>query len=313
MKKISSLILRISITAALLIFLFLKTDFKSVLKSLESANLLYLLGAFAFYVFLNFLIILRWHLLLSGLSIKLPFSRTTVSYLESLFINLIFPSTIGGDTARTIDIARHSKKHSSGVLATVILDRVGGFCGLITVLGVSLFFGYRVLNDPNVLIASLIFLGLILFLGAIAFSGTFFNMVFKRIPFKNLKDYLYQLHQATSSYKKCPQVLLMVWLLSIVIQGGLSLIYYWVALSIGVHLPLVYFFIFVPVVTVISVIPVSVGGLGIRDGACITLFARAGMLQEQAFAVSLSNFVFLFTLGVFGGLVYVIDLYRRRL
>lgn len=312
MKKLSLFLLRISITAGLLIFLFSRMDIKAVIAVFRAVDPLYLSMAFLSFLFLNFLIALRWYVLLKGLSIKVSLSRAGVSYLSSLFINLLLPSTIGGDTARTIDIARHSRSHSSGVLATVVLDRVGGFCGLMIVLGVSLFIGYSALNDPGVLVAALIFLGIVFIICLIAFSTPFFNAIFKFVPFANLKSYFYKLHSSTVSYKGNPRALLIVLFLSVIIQGGLPLIYYWVALSLGAEVQLIYFFIFVPVITVISVIPVTIGGLGVRDTACVALFVKAGMTAENALALSLSNFIFVFILGVFGGLVYVVDLYRRR-
>lgn len=312
MKKLPSYFLRIGITSVLLVVLFGKTDLKSLFHIVLSAHFGYLLSAFSLFVFLNFLIVLRWQALLKGLSIDLPLSRTLLTYLSSQFFNLVLPSTIGGDALRTLEIARHTQKHSSGVLATVVLDRVGGFFGLMTVLIFALIFGYRFLNDPSIIVTALVLLGLIFFLIGIAFSSRFFHSIFKFVPFKKAREYLYLIHEATASYRGRPGVLWMVWLLACVVQGGLPLMYYWAALSIGAQVPLMYFFIFVPVVTAISVIPVSIGGLGVRDTACVVLFAKAGMLAEKAFAVSLVNFIFIFIVGLFGGLTYVLAFSRRR-
>lgn len=304
--------MRIGITSVLLVVLFGKTDLKALFHIVFSAHLGYLLAAFSLYLFLNFLIVLRWQALLKGLAIDLPLPRTLLTYLSSQFFNLVLPSTIGGDALRTLEIARHTQKHSSGVLATVVLDRVGGFFGLMTVLVFALIFGYRFLNDPSIIVTALVLSGLILFLIGIAFSRRFFHSIFRFVPFKKAREYLYLIHEATASYRGRPGVLWTVWLLACAVQGGLPLVYYWAALSIGAQVPLTYFFIFVPVVTAISVIPVSIGGLGVRDTACVVLFAKVGMLAEKAFAVSLVNFIFIFIVGLFGGLAYVLAFSRRR-
>ena len=89
--------------------------------------------------------------------------------------------------------------------------------------------------------------------------------------------------------------------------------YYFVAQALDVHLNLIYFLIFVPMITAFCVIPISIGGLGVRDTASIVLFGKVGLMAEKAFALSLSNFGFMLVLGLLGGISYVSTLYRRRL
>lgn len=312
MKKITSFYLRISITLLLLIFLFSKTDVKGLADIVRHADAGYLGSALFLFLFLNFLIVLRWQTLLRGLSIRVPLSRVFVSYLASQFFNLALPSTIGGDTWRTLDIARYTQTPSSVILATVVLDRVAGFFGLMVVLALALFFGAHVLNDATVLIAALFLLGIVFFLAGIAFSGRFFDAIFKYVPFKKIKEYLYQIHEATSSFRGRPRVLGQALFLAFFVQAGLPLIYYGAACAVGVHASLMTFCVFVPIITAFSVIPVSIGGLGVRDTACVALFAKVGIAAEKAFAISLVNFIFILFLGLCGGLTYVLALSRRR-
>lgn len=304
--------MRISITLALLIFLFKKTDFTALFETLKRSDAHKMSLAFLIFVFLNILALLRWHLLLKGLDIRVKPSRLLRSYLSSLFFNLVFPSTLGGDTVRTLDIAGHTKRHSSGILATVILDRLSGFFGLMTVLVFSLIFGFGVLKDSSILVVAFLLLVIMLVLSGVMFSTSFFNGIFKFLPFKKLKEYLAKIHESSLGYKKKMHILIKVWFLSIIVQGGVSVMYYLVAEAIGVRLNFIYFFILVPVVTACSVIPISIGGLGVRDTASVVLFGRVGVMAEEAFALSLLNFGFMFVLGVLGGIAYVYGLYRRR-
>jgi len=312
LKKILSIALRISITLLLLVFLFGRTDIKGLAGIARGSDVWRLVSAFVLYIFLNFLVILRWQALLHGLSIRVGLSCVTVTYLSSQFFNLVLPSTIGGDAVRTIDMAKHASCPSSGVLATVILDRVGGFFGLMTVLTLALLFGYRILNDPAIIIVALILFGMILLLFGIAFWGRFFGSIFRHVPFEKLRDYLYKIHEATASFKGRRNVLFFVWFLSCIGQAGISFMYYLASEAIGVHIEPIYFFILVPVIMVFSVIPVSIGGLGVRDTACVILLGKIGMAAEKAFALSLINFGFIFIVSIIGGLTYVFALPRRR-
>jgi len=313
LKKIQSFILKISITLCLLIFLFGKTDLRALFAVARQADIQKMLQAFFLFIFLNFLVLLRWSLLLKGLAIPVSFARLASSYMASLFFNLVLPGTVGGDVVRTMDIAGHTKTHSSGIFATVILDRVAGFFGLFTVLACSLVFGYGVFREENIFLVASILLLIMVFFAGIMFSGRFFKVVFGFLPFVKFKDYLHKIHEATRSFKHKAGILAGAWCLSVIIQAGLSVLYYFFAQAIGLDMKFIYFLLFVPVITVFSVIPISLGGLGVRDAACVAIFTKAGVASEKALCLSLSNFGFMLVLGVLGGVIYVFNLYRRRI
>ncbi|MFH1692447.1 MAG: lysylphosphatidylglycerol synthase transmembrane domain-containing protein [Candidatus Omnitrophota bacterium] len=313
MKKISLLFLRISVTLALLIFLFSKVDFLALFVVIKNSDFEMIAYAFALYALLNFLIFIRWRFLCTGLGIKVGLLRLLASYMTSQFFNLILPSTIGGDAVKTFDIARHTKSHSSGILATVILDRFCGFFGLLTVLTLAVMFGLDIVSDPAVLLVMFILLTAVVVLAAIMFSSRLFNGLFKYFPFQKLKNYLFKVHEATSSYRHKRRYLVWAWLISVGTQAGVAFVYYFLAKAIGLDIKIIYFLIFVPIISAFSVIPISVGGLGVRDTASVFLFTKIGVSATKAFTLSLLNFSAMFIFGVLGGGVYVAMLYRRWL
>ena len=313
MKKITSVFLRISVTLALLIFLFFKTDFRSLYEVLKSSDwFLMLLSLLAFFL-LNVVCLLRWRILLSGSDIHLPFGRIFLSYFSSQFFNLVLPSTIGGDAVRTLDIAKYANKHSSNILATVILDRVAGFFGLMTILIFSLGFGFKLLRDEGILIVALLLLLMIIFLAATIFSRRFAKWICYFIPFEKWKAYVKQMQSVTLSYRQKKGILCAAWLFSLLIQAGMSFVYYMVAHAIHAPISLIYFLIAVPVISSIAAIPISLGGLGLRDSASVVILGKFGLPAEKALALSLSNFGFIFILGMLGALCYVSILCYRRL
>jgi len=100
---------------------------------------------------------------------------------------------------------------------------------------------------------------------------------------------------------------------SVIIQALQFLAAYVIAVSLGIHLRMLYFFIFIPIISALSTLPISIGGLGVRDVTTILLFSKVGLSKELGFAMSLANNIFVFILGVIGGLVYVLTLHHRRL
>ncbi len=312
MKKTASLFLRISITAGLLILLFFRTPVKKIVSIVLQVDFYWLLGAFLLFFFLNVLVFLRWFFLLRGRGIHIFPPRLFLSYLVSLFFNLIFPSTIGGDAVRTLDISRHTQRHSSGILASVVLDRVSGFLGLVTVLIFSLLFGYNVFNDASIFLVTGILLFFVIVFCGMMFSGRFFSLFASLIPFAGVRGYFGKLHEETKAYKGHRAVLWVSWIISCLTHVGLAFTYYLTARAFGLDYSLIYFLIFVPMITAFSSLPVSIGGLGVRDAASVFVFAKIGIAAEKAFAISLMNFGYTFLLGLLGAVGYVFILYRRR-
>lgn len=311
MTKKIAFFTRISITLVLLIFLFSRTDMQQLISVVLKSEPHYLIAALILFFILNVLVFVRWLILLRGRGIFVHPFRLFLSYLVSLFFNLIFPSTIGGDTVRTLDISKHTGTHSSEILASVVLDRVSGFFGLVTVLIFSLFFGYKVFNDASILWATGI---LLLFVGiffAIMFSTRCFGLCVKWIP-SRIRMYLQKMQAETKAYQGHQSVLWIAWLLSCVTHVGLSVMYAWVGAALGLKIPFAYFLIFVPMITAFSSLPFSVGGLGIRDAASVFVFSKIGVAKESAFAMSLANFGFMLVIGVLGAIGYVLIVYRRR-
>jgi hypothetical protein len=145
------------------------------------------------------------------------------------------------------------------------------------------------------------------------FSGRFFGLLMKMIPWAGVRGYFNKIHAQTKGYAGHRSVLWAAWGISSFAHAGLAFVYYLVARSFGLDYALIYFLIFVPMITAFSSLPVSVGGLGVRDTASVFVFAKIGMAKESAFAMSLVNFGFMLVLGICGGVGYVYLLYRRRL
>lgn len=314
LKKICSFILKVSISIVLLIFLFRRIDVQKSLfymRTVHAANFFYALGLFLFLIFLG---VLRWNALLRILKHDLSFGRIFVSYCGGLFFNTFLPSSIGGDIARTVDLSLHTKDISS-IMATVFLDRLFGFVGLVLVAFFGFFLSYCYgITENTKLIAIIFFLTLIVcatFL--VLFSKKAFLLFHAVIPFKFLKDFMEQFHRSCYVFRFEKKALAQTFVLSLFIQAGMSFVMYFTGLSLGISVPLVYYMVFIPMVSVVSFLPISIGGLGVRDNAAVVLFSRIGVAADRVAAMTLLNFAFLLFVGLIGGCVYGVALCRRRI
>lgn len=81
---------------------------------------------------------------------------------------------------------------------------------------------------------------------------------------------------------------------------------YFIARSLGFDIPLYYFFLFIPLITVISAVPLTFAGLGVREGSFAGLFALVGVPAEQAIAVSLVSFTLIILMAIVGAGLYIV-------
>ncbi len=314
-KKILSVLIRISISIVLLFFLFREVDKKSTLEILRHCDIYLLLLAFCVLFTSTILCLFRWEMLLKATKILLPLNRVIMSFSGGIFFNLFLPSTIGGDVVRSIDLSTHTKKPKE-VLATVLLDRLSGYVGLVVISFLSVFLGRRLIQDKSILVAVAV-IALILIAALLVLFNNFIyskiNLFLHTPNAGRIRELIKGLHKEIYYFRDKKRVLANNLILSLLIQALLPLAFYITALSLGVKINIMYFLIFIPVVNAITMLPISIGGLGVRENIIVIFFTGVGMSHNLALAMSLLNSFFVFIFGLIGGLIYVLTLHHRRL
>ena len=179
----------------------------------------------------------------------------------------------------------------------------------------ALLFSYkRFINDAAVLF-SVGILALILCLTlTILFSRAIFTKlasVFNR--FASFKQGLLNFNEYILFFRNKRKILALDLALSFFIQVLGSIVYYLLALSLNINLPLIYFLIFVPIINAIAVLPITIGGLGLRDSSAVFFFAKIGVEANLAVSLSLIWFLLTVVVGLAGGILYVCTLSSRRI
>ena len=323
-KKFLSLFLRIGVSIIFLFILFRHIDSKSLFDVIQHADKKLLLLAF-FISSLNYVFCLfRWEMLLKAVQIHLALKRIVISFAGGVFFNTFLPSTIGGDLMRSLDLASHTKRPRE-VIATVLLDRLSGYVGLVLVTLVAMMFGWRLVQDPSVLLAVALIVGILVALLLVLFNSFLFTKInallesprSKGVPgtasaLDRIRDSLKNLHHEMHVFREKKKIILCNLLFSIAVQAVTPLAFYVIALSFGADVNIIYFFVFLPVISAITLLPISIGGLGLRDATTVFFFAKAGMSKDIAFAMSLVSFFFILIVALIGGTIYIMTINHRK-
>jgi len=276
-NKILLSIIKLSISSVLLYFVFEKTGLTQVLRTLSSINVTAFVAAIFLYVFAQLISTLRWKLLLpDGLGLKKLFSL----YMIGAFFNTFLPGIIGGDAIKGFYLYKITGKVGLA-LASVFMDRYLGFVVLIAICAVAFPFGYQYLYGSNM---EWILLSVILsfILGSFLFFGLRIGQ-----HIKHLADLYHYFHIYRNERGMIGKALL----LSVCIQFSGFLAVYILALGLGQHIPFLSLLIYLPLIILIAMIPISISGLGVREGAFVLFFGFIGVKPEAAAAISLSWFI----------------------
>lgn len=309
--KLLTTLLRILIGIALILFLFWRFDFNKILGHVENIDIIYLLYALVIYLLFVIISAWRWQVLLDFKKFGLPFWRTVVIYFMALFANNFLPTTVGGDVMRVLYAKRERK---TDALATVLVDRMLGFVGLFVFALFAVLYLLIEKNQTEFLPFMLIGLAVIVFMTYIFFSEriyAFFSPMVQRIQLFRLGERLNRLHEAATEFGGAWRTITMCVVQSVIIQVLLALGPFFVLRGMGnVDVGLLAFFVYVPIINVLSMIPISFNATGVREYFYVLLFSRVGLAGDTSLAVSLVSFILVVFLSLFGGFAFI--MYKRR-
>ncbi len=311
LNNIISFLLRLTLSFGLLAWIFSKIDMEHTWSVIQSADVGYMLWAGVVFFFINILILLRWDILVRALKLDMPFWTIAKWFFIGLFCNLFLPTSVGGDVVKTIGLSRQAKQKPK-VFASVVLDRLCGFAGIVIVAAVMFVVGYRQIPDRAVGLSIIAMTLFSLTITAVLFSHRIYSFccrLFDRWP--KFKKSIMDVHYDIVLMKGKVSRGIAAILLSCVAQVLAAYACYVVAKALHQDVDFFYFLIFSPLVCVATALP-SIGGLGVREMGWVYLLSKVGVAQGVAVGISLINFLFMVLVGLIGGGMYVVTFFDRR-
>jgi glycosyltransferase 2 family protein len=286
-KKLSSaatvnaikLLIRVVVTLSILALILRSIDARQSWNVLQQARLDLLALALLMQFASTAISAYRWQIIMHNLEFGQPFSFYLRSYFKGMFFNQALPASIGGDAVRVLDMAgRGFRKRDA--LYGVMVDRVTGLGALIAL---SLF---AHLVRPDLLPAKVYYSILAVFAaGAIGFAGL---LLLSRTRWLHhdprlalLKSISTRLPMAFSSHR------LQLLASSLLIPLFALLGFFATGWALGLRYDLTTYFAIVPPAIVLTIIPVSIAGWGVREGALVALFSLIGANKTTVLMMSL--------------------------
>jgi hypothetical protein len=305
--------LKLAVTALVLGYVVNKLGWNNIVSTCRHVNLLYLFYGLACCVVSIVLGALQWHLLLHRKELRISLRESFELYYIGMFFNNI--GTIAGEG---IKIAYIKRRHSLGKIgfAATFLDRFAGLLALLAFAGVGcvLLLRQGAFHNPTLLYLAWLMIGLIVLFGCLLAFLTmrrlrraFFDLVNRlRLP---KREFINDLVAITGLDINHFSLIVTIAALSIVIQGLRISTHLFSAAAFGILTPhnFVYFFIFIPIIALLMIVPLP---FGIRETFGGHLFSLTGIEQQAAFLMQfMATFIGVLA-SLWGGIEFLINVPR---
>ena len=292
------LILRIIFSALGLFLAYRLIDVEKVVSVFNNLRPFPFVKACLLYIISDYIGAVAWYYVIKSTGKQISLSSVVSAYWTGLFFNNFLPSSAGGDAVKGFHIIRQYQ--DPGLFtATIVIDRI---INLFFLLLIGMSASYFIFRNR------IIFIILIGSVSGFIFCIAVFNIIkVRRIGILTgsspVRQFLYNFTSAFSSFAAFrSRILYITLLLSFCSQFIKIYLYKYLIAAAGSKLALIIMFIFVPVFGLSAMLPVSIGGLGIREIAGLKAAALLSVNQNEIIVLSLTGYLaFLLSnsLGIF--------------
>ncbi len=299
---------QVVITAVLLALLFRKFDWALFQSAFSRTPLWFYLASFGVLVVGQALYVFKWGLVLGAMGLRVPFWTLAEQYLLGTFFNNFLPTMIGGDAARIYYLGR--QEGYATVTTSILVDRGLGF--LSAAAWGSALVWWLDITTPAFIVARQVLTVLCVVLGAGLAAALTFRLapivaLLRRVPLmRRVAELLELMRKRGRPLRRRPGVILAV----LVVPFLYFLPFGWAyqtyfRLSGGLMVSYAAILLVLLAISILSNIPISVNGIGLREQLHYLLFGSLGVSKELAVGISVIIFSQLLILSVFGGLVWL--------
>lgn len=310
MKKALLTILQISVTVGLLWWVFHDPERRREMgEALRLADWWWLGVGLAVFFLITIMATARWKILLAVQDIHLSWRRCWQLFMVGMFFNLFMLGSTGGDVVKMYLTMREAPGNKAAALLSVFMDRVIGMLALIFLSVVFLYFRYDLLNHAegsSALLNVLLWLlagALVTIVGMFVVSGL--GWVHYLPAWTPLRGRIVEVSAACHLYARGWRRTIWAFLISFPLFAMFFTTFYCAARAFTDQLSVVDIFSIMPVVAVITAIPISVSGIGVREGLFVSLLAPFGISAAVATLISVTGFLINTAGSLAGGLVFL--------
>ena len=274
-------LIKLLVTFLVFFFIFESVDVRAAADAVTLADHNLLIFAFILQFFSTVLAAFRWRLMMRALHYEQGSSFFLKSYLKASFFNQALPTSIGGDAVRAIDLSQtgYSKKES---VYSVLVDRLIGVFGLLLLNLLAIATGSErfPVQIITVITVTVVFLmsgaAVLFYVGELSFLSHISIL-------KYLHEISLRIRAVFSTGARASQQVILCLFVHLLSVGAI----YFLGKGVGLPYDFIIYLVLIPPVFLLTLIPISLAGWGVREGGMIGLFLFINADKTMVLAVSL--------------------------
>ncbi len=307
---------KLSISLGLIAYLIRLVDWDRAIQAIYNAPRHFIFTALC--ISLARLVFASWRIqvILADSNVVFSYWHAFSGYLLSMFYGIFLPGVVGGDVIRIGRCALQTRCQVGTAAVGVLVERISGVFALLG----FLFLAY--LFYPSTVIPMIDFEDTLLMMvtATIGMIGMTVFLIWRRLWSQILhrhtknKGICSFFHTAMRTLETLrASTLGLVLLLSGLFQAADIIMIFLLSRALRLDLPLIVFFAAIPLVYVATLLPISLGGLGIREGTLVFLLAQYGIAASDAAMLSFLTYLSYVFVGSVGGIVQLVEtLYIKK-
>jgi uncharacterized protein (TIRG00374 family) len=299
MKKLSNVI-KIAVSLGLLILILTRLKWSTIIHEIKAANYIFLIPATLLYFVAILLSAYRWIIFLKLRSIVLTLSQALKYYLISIFAGNFLPSG-GLDVVRAIYAGKGGKV--STALAATFIDRLSGFYAILFYLIIAAI--TLTMKTKALLNITIIGILLLLAINVLLFTKQFYETV-NKVKRNKITTPILKFLNSIYEYRNEWPLIIKTLPISILIQLLFSLVPIVISFGLKVKIPIWESVLLLPIINFVMMIPVTISGLGLREGAFIILYGDL-IGKEKALLLSLLYYLTSVIISLIGWVLFLFD------
>jgi glycosyltransferase 2 family protein len=305
-KKRLLLILKILVSLCLITWLLYKADLRAIWHSLKGCSVKFFALIYLSIIVNNLAQVFRWHVLLANIAGRPSFPKLLQFHMIGNFFQGFLPSSMSVDIVKGYLLSKTTDPKKA--YGSLLFGRIMGITVLFS------FFLWIVAFRPQLILhkgfTAQIVWALVIFMtgSAVVFSKKVSRFIFSRFErlsataiFRKAKAFREELY----NYRYDVKAIALAALLSAVIFMSSIISMYFSFRAVHFHIPVLVCMIYVPIIFAVMLLPVSINGIGLREGLMLMFFAPWGLTREALLSSSVLAYAVIYSIYLLGGIVYL--------
>lgn len=302
-------VVKILVSLTLLVLIILQVDLAQAWQHIQTLSWPFVIFSLLFYTALQWLSCWRWQIVLQSQGYQVRMRPLLTSYFAGMWLNIFLPGSLGGDVYRVYQVSQ-TTQDSEAALVSVFLERFTGLAALSAIAVMGLPPAFQLVGRWDIIALFLGAVGALVGAVLLITSPTLLRWAepwLMRVKLGAIAARFAKVQTLLRQFSKDRPALIYSMGLSFLLQLGIVLYHFLIAQQLSISVSFLALVVFIPIIVVITLLPISLGGLGLKEGLWIYLFSRVGLSSEEALLLSLTVTLLGWLLSIPGGVILLLD------